>query len=292
MVMRLTRRVSSSARWRTARWRDLPDFLVIGAMKAATTSLHDYLAETPGLAAAHRKEIGYFDSRYLAGEHWYRSNFGLRILVRGRRSFESSPSYIESESACQRIAADLPDAKLIVLLRSPADRARSHFLMVQRGGWEQRTMREAIEQEVVHFHSARRRSDSMPGTERYQGRRYVGYGLYADRLEALVEAGVRLPILVLFMESLTADPGPSLQLLHEYLEIPPPSSTAFPHLSPVGPARTVAEDDEDLVVDELRRYFLPENRRLAELLRTRRDCFVCLPELTWPAWVLGTLEQG
>lgn len=261
-------------------------------MKAATSSLHEHLDGSAGTASAQKKELHFFDSdNYLAGERWYRSRFDLRVLTRGRRSFESTPGYIESALARQRIAADLPEAKLVVVLRSPAERARSHFLMKQRSGGEQRSLREAIEQEVVHFHSAGRHLDSMPGMETTIQHRYTGRGLYADRLEALLEVGVRLPILVLFMESLTADPDPSLRLLHAYLEIPPPSSTALAHLSPYGPARKESESDEVLVVDELHRYFVLENRRLRDLLRQRQDCFVTLPELTWPAWVTGAVEQ-
>ncbi len=241
------------------------------------------------------KEIHYFDlDNYRNGDSWYRSFFGLRAFKRGRRSFESTPGYIESDVARRRLAAELPQAKLVVVLRSPAERARSHFLMSQRNGIESRSFRQAINDEVVRYHSARDTSGEGQVIETDLVRRYKGRGLYADRLQALLELNVRTPILMLFMESLIADPGPSLRLLHEFVEIPPPPPGALPHKhkAPNGAVGSGPEPEEVQVLEELRRFFVPENAKLRELLLERPEALVTLPEETWPHWVTGVAEPG
>jgi hypothetical protein len=54
----------------------LPDALILGAMKAGTSSLHFYLTQHPQVIPPLRKEVHYFDLNYSRGESWYRANFG------------------------------------------------------------------------------------------------------------------------------------------------------------------------------------------------------------------------
>ena len=55
----------------------LPDFVIIGAMKCATSSLHDQLAQQPGIFMSELKEPNFFsnDEQYAKGIDWYLSNF-------------------------------------------------------------------------------------------------------------------------------------------------------------------------------------------------------------------------
>lgn len=53
----------------------LPDFIIIGAQKAVTTSLYEYLVQHPDVDSATIKEVRFFDNRFYEGEKWYRSNF-------------------------------------------------------------------------------------------------------------------------------------------------------------------------------------------------------------------------
>jgi len=283
-------RIALTFRKLTSSLRDHPDFLVIGVQKSSTSSLHEHLASSRGTAPSRIKEVHYFDREsFLKGDGWYRSYFGLRLFKRGRRSFESTPGYFELDVARRRLAAELPQAKLVVVMRSPAERARSQFLMGQRMGIESRSFRQAINDEVVRHHSARDYSGEDQAIETDPEHRYKGRGLYADRLQALLELNVRTPILILFMESLIADPGPSLRLLHEFVEIPPPPPVALPHRhkAPNGAVVGGPQPDEVLVLEELRRFFVPENAKLRELLVERPEAFVTLPQETWPSWVAG-----
>ncbi|TCJ16303.1 hypothetical protein EZJ19_05210 [Parasulfuritortus cantonensis] len=102
----------------------LPDFLVIGAQKAGTTSLHKYLRRHPGLVGSKPKELHYFDRDIHAGMTLdaYRRHF---VGPRGRLYFESTPAYLYAPDAAEHIHAGLPEVKLVVMLRDPVKRAYS-----------------------------------------------------------------------------------------------------------------------------------------------------------------------
>lgn len=101
----------------------LPNFFIIGAAKAGTTSLHFYLDQHPDLFMAELKELHYFcDPDYAKWESLYREHFPVDVPMRG----EGSTLYTRSPAipgVAERIAATVPDAKLIYLVRDPVERA-------------------------------------------------------------------------------------------------------------------------------------------------------------------------
>ena len=128
----------------TARLRRLPDFVIIGAQKAGTTSLYDLMTRHPSIAPAYDKELRYFSTYYDRGETWYRSNFPV---VRGQLTGESTPSYVFYSAAPSRMKKLLPNARIIVILRNPVDRAYSHYNMVVRFNRVSVPFREALDLE-------------------------------------------------------------------------------------------------------------------------------------------------
>jgi hypothetical protein len=115
----------------------LPNFLVIGAMKAGTTSLHRYLREHPQVFMPEEKELQFFvaEKRWGRGRDWYEAQFaaaGDAIAVG-----EASPTYTmhpEFTGVPGRIEALLPEARLVYAVRHPIERLRSHYLHeVQKG---------------------------------------------------------------------------------------------------------------------------------------------------------------
>lgn len=131
----------------------LPDFIVIGAPKSGTTSFYHYLKTHPGIALSPRKETDYFIfgdrkpdfqgplAQNLNRDSIYRWEDYLALFADAdpggsRVVGESSPRYLSSHEAPARVAARLPEVKLIALLRNPVDRAFSHYAMRVRDGWE------------------------------------------------------------------------------------------------------------------------------------------------------------
>ena len=127
----------------TAEHRMLPSFLICGGQRCGTTSMYRALAQHPAiLKAVLHKGVHYFDVGYRRGMSWYRGHFPLLRTAQRicddlgviPQTFESSPYYMYHPHAVARIAADLPEVKLVVLVRDPVERAYSqHAHEVARG---------------------------------------------------------------------------------------------------------------------------------------------------------------
>lgn len=121
--------------------------LVIGAMKAGTSSLHRYLDLHPDIAMSGKKELDYFlgEKNWRRGKLWYASQ--LRWGT-SRYIGESSPNYSKAHlhpGVAQRIYAAEPNARLIFSARDPLARAVSHYLHNVVNGREWRSMDEALD---------------------------------------------------------------------------------------------------------------------------------------------------
>lgn len=108
--------------------RTLPDFVVIGAPRAGTTSLYEALSQIDEICLTEFKEPNYFISElnWPKGAHWYRSLFAEPDKICG----DISPNYSsvdKFEGVADRLHAASPDAKIIYNLRDPVKRAISHY---------------------------------------------------------------------------------------------------------------------------------------------------------------------
>lgn len=109
----------------------LPSFLVIGAVKAATTWLTVQLQENPGIFMPN-PEPHFFSNEYHRGLDHYRHLFSA--AAPGQLIGEKSADYLAHPEAPHRAAELLPKARLVVLLRDPVERAYSDYKMLYRRG--------------------------------------------------------------------------------------------------------------------------------------------------------------
>ena len=103
-----------------------PDFLIIGAMKAGTTTLFEYLRLHPDLSACRLKEPSFFARQWDKGWDWYNA------LYRGSKGlrYEASTDYTkypQVQDVPRKLAEFAPEAKLIYMLRHPVKRVLSHI---------------------------------------------------------------------------------------------------------------------------------------------------------------------
>ena len=108
-----------------------PDFIVIGAMKSATTTLHDQLAQQPGVFMSEPKEPNFFsnDEQYARGMAWYHGLF--KDAAPDDLCGESSTHYTKLPTyphTVERLKEAVPDAKLIYVMRHPIDRLISQYI--------------------------------------------------------------------------------------------------------------------------------------------------------------------
>jgi hypothetical protein len=241
--------------------RELPDFLIIGAQKAGTTSLHSYLCEHPSIIAPTTKEIHYFDHAYGRNLGWYRAHFGRRRP--GRLSGEATPYYLFHPAVPKRVAGDLPGCRLIVLLRNPIDRAYSQHHHESVLGFEDLPFEVAIEQESTRLAGEQERilADPDYSSFSHQHHSYLARGRYAEQLERWLECVERDQVLVMSAEDLFGDPGTVVSQVQDFLDIPchrPGDLTAKN-------ARSYAPIPAHLR-ERLRAEFAPHNERLYALV--------------------------
>jgi Sulfotransferase family len=124
----------------------MPNFFVVGAQKAGTTSLYHYLDQHPQVYMSPVKEPHFFEGMYQE-YRWpglrkspvtdLRDYLALFDGVSDEKAIgEVSTSYLYSQKAPGLIRRSIPDAKLIAVLRNPADRAYSNYLHLLQLGFE------------------------------------------------------------------------------------------------------------------------------------------------------------
>jgi len=197
----------------TARLRCLPNYIIIGVQRGGTTSLYNYLIRHPAIVSSYLKEVHYFTKNYHRGINWYLSNFPTRPALKrrsaqaGERAVtgEATPYYIFHPLAPVRIKQLVPDARFILLLRDPVERAYSHFDLSRRMNNEPiERFEDALEAEPERLKGEREKllTDETYFSRSHQHHSYLTRGLYAEQLEYWYQFFPREQILVLRSEDM------------------------------------------------------------------------------------------
>ncbi len=187
----------------------LPDFLIIGAQRCGTTSLARNLSAHPEVYVASQKEVHFFDRHTDRGLTWYREQFAgaSEKQIVG----EATPEYMYDKDALRRMAETLPDARLVVSLRNPIDRAYSEYWFVRGRGYESLSFEEAIAAE-----SDRAASGDPVVRMRHS---YLDRGRYLQQLERVCELYPRDRLHVVLFEDFVGAPLEALQAVHRFLGV-------------------------------------------------------------------------
>ena len=212
-------RLRRRARLATAGARRLPDFLVIGAQRAGSTSLFAQLCDHPGVAAPSHKEIHYFDLQSFRGRRWYRSHFPPVASSRGRITGEASPYYLFHPAAPARVAEALPDVRLIAILRDPVARAYSQYQLSVRDGHETLGFEDALHAEPERLAGEEERllADGAYRSHAHRHQSYAARGAYAEQLRRWHGRLPKERLLVVSSEELFADPDGTAGAVLEFL---------------------------------------------------------------------------
>jgi hypothetical protein len=213
----------------TAGARPLPDFLIIGAQKAGTTALYDYLYRHPAISGPRWKEVSFFDRHWSRGERWYRGNFPRHARA---PVGEASPSYLFHPLAPERVRSLVPQARLIALLRNPVDRAFSHYQHEVALGREPLTFEQALEREEERTHGELERMLAEPHSfsHAWWNHTYKARGLYAEQLERWLAVFPREQLLVIGTEKFAAAPAATYARVLEFVGAPPHELDAYPRV--------------------------------------------------------------
>jgi hypothetical protein len=176
-----------------------PNLIVIGGLKCGTTSLHHYLNLHPQISMSRPKELNFFvaELNWELGPDWYRGHFDPAAEVRG----ETSPHYTNRprfEGVAERMRETAPAARLIYMVRDPIARLLSHYVHNVGGGYEQRSLSEALAGD---------------------GGAYVDRGRYAYQLEPFLGSHGGDRVLVVSQEDLHDDRDATLRRVFGFLEV-------------------------------------------------------------------------
>ncbi len=203
----------------------LPDFLIAGVPKAGTTALHAALVRHPGLFLPSVKEPKFFlsDGRPPATggpgdvqtyqEHvWRQSDYEALFdpAPPGTLRGEATPFYLYDDNAHDRIAKLVPDARLILLLRDPVDRAHSNWTHLWNAGLEPE----------ADFLTACRAEPARRAAGWAAFWHYVRLGRYGEQLQHLFQVFPREQVLLLRYRDLKDAPAATLDRVCAFLGVP------------------------------------------------------------------------
>src|SRR3954447_1442417 len=204
----------------------LPDFLLIGAPKAGTTALHVALSEHPQIFMSSPKEPKYFltddgvrpvarggpgDAQTIRQQLWRRADYEALFASApsGTLRGQSTTLYLQDRDAHRRIAAALPHARLVAVLRDPVDRAHSNWTHLRSAGLEP----ESDFLAACALEARRARDGWAPFW------RYLRIGRYGEQVEHLFSVFPRSQVLTVFYRDLREQPGLTLDLVCRFLGI-------------------------------------------------------------------------
>jgi hypothetical protein len=225
-----------------------PDFFLVGAAKAGTTSLFQYLIQHPSIFIPSIKEPHYFSEFYDAGAPHCATDEEYFALFDpcppGARAGDASTSYLYSTSSARRIHAVCPEARIMAVLRSPIDRAYSFYWYNRRNLVEELSFEAALEAEPGRIAEGR-----------HYRFHYVTSGMYAGQIARYLETFGREAVQVHLFEDLRDAPRLCARIF-AFLGVDPdvPIDTEK-RFNPSGPVRS------DLLARFLTRSF-PRLRRL------------------------------
>ena len=254
----------------------LPNLLGIGAARSGTTSLHALLSKHPDVFMAAAKELHFFTylhpevggARLFTGETRvmtqtrYEAHFAEASDVRWRG--EISPSYLWIPDAAPRIKALIPDARIIILLRDPVERALSEYRWSQRNprAWRQSyphavaSIEEFIDQGVAGL--LRSEIPTVP----FAPATTLWKGFYARQIKAFCDLFDRENLFIDLFERMIGDPARFQGNLFGFLDIPDLRSVELP--------RTHMSEDDTVMPERsreaLRKLYREDVAALAELI--------------------------
>lgn len=254
----------------TRRLRGEPSFLIVGAEKAGTTSLHDYLLQHPEVIEGHRKEVQYFSRYFYHSWDWYRAHFPLRSKLEGKLCGEASPYYIFHPYAAERIHGTLPKCKIIILLREPIARSVSQYYHEVAKGREYLSMADAFDAEEARTRGELERMHSplyLPFNHEHFS--YVGKSVYVDQVRRYLNVFPREQVLVMQSERFFRETAEVVRNVFEFVGID--ASFLPENLAPSNVSRQQKEQLPERIHTELTAFFAAKNEELYQLIGERFD---------------------
>lgn len=206
------------------------NLFIVGAVKSGTTSLYHYLKQHNSVFFPLVKEPNYYSDINSEEKHVYQkpkpNKFYHNKIINNKEDYfslykgsedytivgDASPSYLWDTNSAARIKKDFPNAKIIIILRNPAQRAFSHYLMNLRSGLEkEEDFLTALLRDEKNKHQIWGDNKSML---------YTSLGMYSSQVQSYYDHFEKKDIKVLIYEDFYENVESGISKLFEFLEIP------------------------------------------------------------------------
>jgi hypothetical protein len=266
----VARRAYIRAGQASAGLRITPSFVMLGASRAGTTSLFRALSAHPQVVRPTvNKGVRYFDLNYAESWDWYLGHFPLNRTARKHAqggppaAFEASGYYLFHPFVAERMAEQLPQVRMLAMLRDPVERAYSAWKHESARGFETETFERALDLEDERLAGEVERMAADPRYESHAHRHqsHRSRGEYVDQLERFLQHFPREQLHVLRSEAFFAEPAEEYERVTRFLGLSDhqPASFDVHNARPSSPM-------PEAIHDRLRAHFAPYNARLATLL--------------------------
>ena len=241
-----------------------PDFLIIGAQKAGTTSLFNYLVKYgDNFISPIRKELYYFTENDFRSINSYHANFP--IFKGTKVTGEATPDYLFYHKTPKTVHAYNPNLKIVIMLRNPTERAYSQYTHQnytdKTKACDPLSFSDAIRKEESRYHIDE-------NTKFYHEYKYYSYkkrGIYIEQINNWLKYFNRDQVHIIFLEELEDDFENQILLLMEFLGIKKNSRQFENKVYNQGPKSKINSSDKQYLDD----FFKPYNKDLFELLNRR-----------------------
>ncbi len=240
-----------------------PNFIIIGAMKAGTTSLYEYIIQHPQVLPCAQKEVHFFVHHFEKGLDWYLSHFPSVPPVGSFLTGEASPGYL-CNTIQQKVKDTFPQVKLLAILRNPVERAISHYYHNVKHGIELRSFEAAMTAEMEAI-AILPDIDLVKETKNWSGEQgYLFTGLYVYFLRKWMSAFDQEQFLIIKSEDLYQRSKETMKSVFSFLEVPAFESEKYTnHL----PGSYQKLDNKDLKYKLIADFFHVHNQRLTDYLQ-------------------------
>lgn len=228
--------------------KKLPNFIIIGAMKCATSSLHEQLNQQPGIFMSELKEPNFFsnDEEYDKGLDWYLSHFEAanddNFIGESSTHYTKLPTYPHT---IERLEKHLPNARFIYVMRHPINRLISQYIHE----WSQRFISVEINESFEQYPEL------------------IEYSLYTKQLQPYFDTFGKDRVLPIFFERMLTSPQVELEKICHFIGyIKQPQWSEQLNASNVSSERMIKSAWRDAIVEapglrELRRLLIPKSFR-------------------------------
>lgn len=257
----------------------LPNFLIVGTPKAGTTAIYHYLNQHPEIYLSPHKEPHLFSFIGERQPHW-----GIQTLNEYEQLFdgvtiekaigEASTWYLYSQTAAEQIKQYIPDAKIIIMLRNPIERAYSSWAFRVQCGWES----------ITDFQQALAVEKKRIAQKYEWDFHYLQVGFYARQIKRYLELFTKEQIHICLYDDFKNNPVKEISAIFDFLKVNPdfiPDTDCKHNITTVPKNHLIHSlfKTNSQIKDKIK-IMLPTNLRNTLVNRFKQNNYLQLPPLS------------